>query len=336
MTSDQLPPLFLGIDGGGTRTRAALVNRQGQVLGLGEAGPSNIDDLGRQEAQRNIGRAVSACWQQAGLAPQPVRFAFFGMAGVVSEADRDVIRQVADELQVAVPGGVAVDHDIRIALAGGLAGEPGIVVIVGTGSSCYGRNPQGQDCRVGGWGHWLDDGGSGYFLGLQAMIAAVRSADGRLEVAGGQPSSLLPAVVQALQIESIDLIMHRLYYQNMSRSEIAALAPLVLQAAQQGDQAARDILQRGAEEVALMVQTASRRLNFPPAQLQVTLVGGLVESSAFYRAQLAAALQERLPGVQVVPPRLPPVLGAALLALQYAGEALDPQVLSNLSRGVKS
>lgn len=328
MSQDQHPHFYLGIDGGGSRTRAVLVDEHGAIRGAGTAGPSNIDDLGHVQAQHNIRLAVEGCWAAAGISSRPAQGVFLGMAGVVSDSDRAIIRQIAAELHLAPEGQVEVDHDIRIALAGGLAGEPGVVVIIGTGSSCYGRNSAGASCRVGGWGHLLDDVGSGYFLGLQAMIAAVRAADGR-----GPATRLAASLLPALEIESLDLIMHRLYFQGLSRSQIAALAPLVLEAARQGDAPAQAILAQGAEEVAGMVVTASRRLDLKAENLRVTFTGGLVQASPDYRERITAGLLERLPGVQVVAPLLPPVVGAALLALQNAGISINPQVLRNLSEG---
>jgi glucosamine kinase len=212
--------LVIGIDGGGTNTRAALAAETGEVLGIGLAGPSNYDDVGVAIARRNIGAAVRQAWQQAGRKRRPADAAFLGMAGVVSDDDRATIRQIAEQLRLAPPDRIGVDHDIRIALAGGLAGQPGIALIVGTGSSCYGRTADGRSWRAGGWGHLLDDFASGYYLGLQAMVAAVRAADGR-----SPQTRLLPLVMESLGLRDINELMRRLYYEGMSRAAIAALGP---------------------------------------------------------------------------------------------------------------
>lgn len=318
-------PLVVGIDGGGTRTRAAVVNESGQVLGLGMAGPSNYDDVGIATARDHIGQAVRQAWQEAGLPPRPSDAVFLGMAGVVSEADRATIRQIALELGLAPAAQIHVDHDIRIALAGGLAGQPGIALIVGTGSSCYGRQADGRSWRAGGWGHLLDDLGSGYYLGLQAMIAAVRAADGR-----GPGTVLFPAVMGALKLGDIQDLMRRLYHQGLTRAEIAAMAPLVLRAAADGDVIARQIIERGADELALMVETVARQLDFLPGPVSVTVTGGLARSGPVYWGPLCAAIQRRIPASQVVEPILPPVLGAALLALEAMGVELSPELIAGL------
>lgn len=316
-----------GVDGGGTRTRAALVDESGRVLGLGEAGPSNYGDVGLAGTQESIRLALSraGCEPQPGRGPQPLAGAFLGLGNVVSPADRATIRHLVCELGLAPADHVLVDHDIRIALAGGLAGRPGIVLIVGTGSACYGRRADGRSWRAGGWSYLLDDAGSGYFLGLQAMIATVRAADGR-----GAPTLVADRVLQRLGLSEADEIMRRLYHDGLSRAEIAALAPLTIDAAEQRDAVAAEIIKRGADELSLMVATVARRLEFGLDPVMVTVTGGLATAGAAYVAPLQAAIRRRLPAVELVEPALPPVLGAALLALEDIGIPASPPLVAQL------
>jgi N-acetylglucosamine kinase-like BadF-type ATPase len=315
--------IVLGVDGGGTSTRAVLTSIDGTVLGLGLAGPSNYDDIGKEKTRSNIQLAVKQAWQQSGLAPRMADAAFLGMAGVVSDVDRAVIADMAASLELASLDFVGIDHDIRIALAGGLALEPGIVLIAGTGSSCYGRNAAGLSCRVGGWGYLLDDGGSSYYLGLEAMRAVVRSEDDRLGATG-----LTDRLLAALGLQETQDLMHRLYFPQMSRAEIATLAPMVLETAQQGDPIARQIVQDGQNELAGLVEVAARRLNFSPSTLAVTTVGGLAQSGSYFKHGLYGAIRSRVPGVQIQEPVLSPLLGAALLAIQLLGP-LPSDAISN-------
>jgi len=292
----------IGVDGGGTQTRAALVQADGKVLGVGIAGPSNYGDVGIEATRENIGQAIQAAWAKAGQPARPVDAAFFGLGNIVSEADRTTIREIAKSLQVADT--IEVDHDIRIALAGGLAGEPGIALIVGTGSACYGRTTDGREWRAGGWAHLLDDVGSGYYLGLQAMIAAVRATDGR-----GAPTKLSEAVLQKLELTDMQQIMRRVYHDGLSRTEIAAMSSLVLDAARTGDDVALAIIERGARELAWMIETVARKLEFPRSP-RVCVTGGLTKAGAIFRKPLEAATR-----YEIIDPILPPVLGAALLML---------------------
>lgn len=193
----------MGVDGGNTSSRVVLATTNGQVLGYGKSGPASADGVGVETTSRHLREAINAAWQDAGKSPQPVSASFLGMAGVVSEKDRDLIREIVLALRVSDPDLTGIDHDIRIALSGGLGNLPGIALIVGTGCSCYGRAQSGDSIRVGGWGHLLDDGGSSYFLGLEALKAVVRSADGR----SGE-TSLTDIILNYFDIHDVQEIMN--------------------------------------------------------------------------------------------------------------------------------
>ncbi|MBK8049895.1 MAG: ATPase, partial [Anaerolineales bacterium] len=272
----------LGVDGGGTRTRVAAVDTTGRVLGIGIGGVSNYDDVGVEVAQRSIGIAVQEAIAAAGVDLGDSQAVFLGMAGVTSEVDRAHIRDIALNLRLAPAHRIGVDHDCRAALAGGLEGRPGIVQIMGTGSSTYGRNAAGESWLAGGRGHLIADEGSGYWLGIQAMRAAVRTYDGR-----DPDTALLPALLARLEIGSIDDLLYRLYVRNMTRTEIAALGPLVMEVAQAGDRKAQTILEDGAREVAECVYAVARRLGMVAGVVEVCGVGGVLESSPEMRARFA-------------------------------------------------
>jgi N-acetylglucosamine kinase-like BadF-type ATPase len=319
--------IVAGVDGGATRTRVILTSDDGTILGGGLAGPTNYDNVGIDEARSNLDRALERAWKSSHLARRPVQAIFLGMAGVVSPQDRATINRMALDIHAAPEGGIAVDHDIRIALAGGLAGQEGAVLIVGTGCSCYGRRTDGRNHRTG-WGYLLDDVGSGYYLGLQAMIALTREADGR-----GKPTRLSASVRRALGFEHADDIMRILYHDNLSVTQIASLAPQVLEAADGGDEVALAILRNGARELSLNVKTVADRLEFTTSPFLVTIVGGLGETPGIYRRLICDAITHELPGCTIVEPRLPPVLGAALLAMGHSGHAPAPSTIQRLAEG---
>src|SRR6185369_4521071 len=166
--------VVIGVDGGGTRLRAALVTTEGRAIGYGEAGSGNYHDVGAGEVGANIRHAVSEAWLAAQQRARAAEAIFLGLGSVVTSADHEIIRNVVVNLGIVRESHIGIDHDLRVALAGGLGGRPGIVLIAGTGSSCYGRNERGQSWQAGGWGPLLDDLGSSHWLGLQAMVAAIR------------------------------------------------------------------------------------------------------------------------------------------------------------------
>jgi N-acetylglucosamine kinase-like BadF-type ATPase len=209
-----------------------------------------------------------------------------------------------------------------------LEGRPGIVQILGTGSSCYGRNALGADWLAGGRGHLISDEGSGNWMGLHAMRAAVRAYDGR-----DPATPLLGDVLAVLGIESIEEILHRIYVVGLSRAEMATLGPLVVQRAMEGDPAARQIVDRGAFETAECVAAVARRLGMTDGPCAVCAVGGMLQAGPIVAERFAAEVVRLLPTAMVRPATLPPVLGAAILAMELAGVEVTPGVREQLRAG---
>lgn len=200
------------------------------------------------------------------------------------------------------------------------AGRPGIVLIAGTGSACYGRSPSGKSWRSGGWGGLLADEGSGSWLGWQALRLAVRSFDGR-----ERPSRLVDDILNLFELRHMNDIMHRIYHVGLSRQERAALAPMVISAARDIDEAARKLLNEAVEELALSVWAVADQLEMHD-QPEVSIEGGLYDVEDVFAIPLRAAIRRKLPDCRIQPSELSPVLGACLLALEQIG--VDPQTVS--------
>lgn len=326
--------IVLAVDGGATRTRAWIARLDGTVLGRGGSTGSNVYELGVDVARRVIAEAALAAWHEAGLpGEKPCAFhsVFAGVAGAGAVEDqRALAAALAAEFGVT-PQSCCVDHDLRIALAGALAGDPGAVILAGTGSAAYGRDRAGRTAKAGGWGPVLDDGGSGHWLGVQAMRTVIRVADGR-----AAPTPLADAVLARLGVADPREMLNRLqptHAAHLHRAAIAALAPLVIVAAEAGEIAAQDILDRGAGELADKAAAVLGRLGAgAPALPRLAGAGGLLENHAIYFARVGAAVSRRLPGVRLESPQLSPVAGALLLALEMAGVAHTAEVLQRLGR----
>lgn len=301
--------LVLGIDGGGTKTTALVMNEQGTVLSTGHSGPSNYDDIGLETTKKNLAMAVANARARANLPEKPFDAAFLGMAGVVSKTDRQLITQLAHDLNLATDACIKVDHDCRIALAGGLSGRPGIVLIAGTGSSCYGRTADGRHWRTGGWGSLISDEGSGFWLGRSALIAVARDLDRR-----STATVLTKPLLDYLGIAEPEQLLHRIYVQGLSRQEIAALAPMVLEAASNSDPVAIDLIKTGCRELAICVRAVRDQLGFG-ASTELVLAGGLFRSD-LYRGVLAEEVYSLVPSIKIVLPEHSPAHGAGLLALE--------------------
>jgi len=317
--------LFLGIDGGGTSTRALLCDERGRVLGSGSGGVANHLHAGWDGAAAALRTATTAAFAAAGLKPTPCTAAFLGMAATASDEARTHWREITLQLGlVATPEAIGIDHDIRIALAGGLAGRPGIALIAGTGSSCYGRTADGATWQAGGWGSILDDGGGGYWLGLRAVGAAIRAQDGR-----GPATALRERVLARLHVSNLREIVTQLHDGSLARHEMARLAEDVMSCASAGDPAAQELLARGAAELAAMVRAVAGKL-FPAAAPEVVLAGSTATAPGFAPV-IAAAIAREAPSARIVPAELTPVAGAALLALTLGGIGATPGVVQALA-----
>jgi N-acetylglucosamine kinase-like BadF-type ATPase len=179
-------------------------------------------------------------------------------------------------------------------------------------------NAAGEGWRSGGWGQLLADEGSGCWLGIQAMIAAVRSYDGRLP-----HTPLQERVIAALGLGDINEIMHKIYVEQLPRAEMARLAPLVIETAREGDAQALSIIGRGCSEMADCVLAVARHLGMDEGASELALVGGIFQAGEIVLQPFADAVHARLPLCRLLPAELPPVLGAGLLALEMARRGGD-------------
>jgi N-acetylglucosamine kinase-like BadF-type ATPase len=304
---------FLGIDGGGTKTRAVLVNADGVVIGEGESGPANYHNVGLPDAMASLQQATARAWLASGLPARMPDLAFLGCAGIKSAVDIARFTSAAETAGIAPTGEITVVNDLHNALTGGLAGRPGIALIAGTGTNCLGRDASGKHFMCGGWGWLLDDAGGGFGLALAAMRASVRAADGR-----SPETRLLPALLAFLGLSEPNELLARLYVEKWTPDELAAFAPVVIRLAQEGDAPASRILHEGALALADLVAGSARALDFPDGP-EVVLLGGCACSGDPYQPLIEAAIRSACPAARITPPAFSPVHGAALNALHAGG-----------------
>jgi N-acetylmuramic acid 6-phosphate etherase len=310
--------LVLGFDGGGTRTIALLASRRGdgewKLLGRGESGPSNRQAVGTPAALAALDAAADQAFAAAGQKRGPVRAACLGLAGAGRPKDQEIIREWAARTKLAAR--VDVIEDAALLLAAGTPEGWGVAVVAGTGSMAFARSADGRTARAGGWGPLLGDEGSGYAIALAGLRAAARAADGRA-AATPLTDRLLAACGLTRPDELVGVV-----YRGGDRATLAALAPVVLEAADSGDAVAREIVSTAAAELAAAAAAAARSLGLG-AQFPIALAGGLLASCTGYRTRFLAAVAER--GLQADPVTIvtEPAEGAVRLAL-----ALDPATSS--------
>lgn len=312
-------PWVLGLDGGGTKTVALIANEKGRVLGRGESGPANYHTAGLARASENILHAVNTAIADAGLVPQALTAAFLALSGVDRPTDRQVMSGVIARLGLTCP--VHLDHDAAAALAGATGGLPGVVVIAGTGSIAFGEDPKGNRARAGGYGPLLGDEGSGYDIGRKALIAVLRHEDGR-----SPGTALTERIKQRFMLDRMtDLI--NLVYGNpapLQRPEIAGLAPMVVEAAREGDSIAREILRVAGRELGLMAAAALQRLQWDPnTAVLVAGSGGVFAAGNILALPMEQVVHSVCPRAQIVQPRHTSAYGSTLLALRTLGIRLE-------------
>ena len=303
--------LILGIDGGGTRTRARLADDNGKPLGTGEAGSSNMQAQGEAAAQHEILNAIANAFADAGIPPTPIHAACLGLAGAARPDERALFTTWAKQFICAH---ATVISDGELVLAAGTPALWGIALIAGTGSIAWGKTQAGRMARAGGWGYLLGDEGSGYDLARAALRAAAQAADGR-----GAPTQLLEAFLQHWQLPNPQALIPKVYRPAFTRAEIAQLAPLVVAQAMQGDAVASDIVQAGAQALAQAVLAVARSLALPALLVPtpLALTGGLLLNAALVREQVLQQL--RISEINFDPITLvhEPVNGAVRIAQQY-------------------
>jgi N-acetylglucosamine kinase-like BadF-type ATPase len=194
-------------------------------------------------------------------------------------------------------------------LAAGTPDGWGVAVIAGTGSMAFGRAPDGRTARAGGWGYLLGDEGSGYALALAALRAVARMADQR-----GPTTYLADMLLSHLALKQPQELIGAVYRGGLDRPAVAVLAPVVLEAAEAGDEVADAIVQKGAEQLALAVAAVARQLELT-SPLPVALAGGLLVAAPGYRRRLTQALAKSLIHPEPVMLIQEPAEGAVRLAL---------------------
>ncbi|MFA5264091.1 MAG: BadF/BadG/BcrA/BcrD ATPase family protein [Opitutaceae bacterium] len=319
--------LVLGFDCGGTQARVLLAVGDGTVLGMGRAGVSNVNSIGLAAAMAQLRMAVADAWSHAGRPERPVDAAFLGMAGVRASGQRENLQKGLCDAGVVCEGCCIVNNDAEPALAGGLAGRPGIVLIAGTGSYCQGRDAHGYMAHCGGWGWLVDDVGSGFFLGREALKAVSRAVDGR-----GEATSLLARIPAQAGLSSPDQVPRWLYASASYPSLCAGLARLVTEEAQAGDPVSMRILCDGAAGLAELVRQVAGRLVWDQG-VEAVIVGGVGRSGAPYQPLIESAIRSAVPGVQLCSPELPPVAGSVLRAFEHAGVHASSEIIARLRAG---
>lgn len=303
--------LVVGVDGGGTKTRAVLADEHGRQIaeasGAGSAArPNEID-----RSAGVIAGVVQDVLAEAGVDETP-SVVCVGVAGAGRESERQALYDALTVHRIA--GELIVQTDFAIALDDAFGDGPGVLLIAGTGSSAFARGPAGNTGRCGGWGPVIGDEGGGAWIGRKALSVVSAASDGR------EPETALTgAVLTAAEVsEASELIR---WAADATPAKLATLAPVVLSVADGGDLRANSIISMAVEELALHIRALARQLfTDERASVPVAFTGGLLSKGSSYRKRLEHRLKSAVPGAQVHSAEIDPARGAVRGALKQLAE----------------
>jgi len=297
---------YLGVDGGGTNTRAVITDADYRILGEGHSEASNPLRVGFDEAFSHIEEAIDRACLEAGLERSEITAACIALAGVSDPAHH---RRMEDALEIIGINNTKLVTDASAALYGALDGQAGVVVIAGTGSIAMGINLAGEHARSGGWGPTLSDEGSAYDIARRALKAVIASFDGRV------PHTLLTErICDKLGVIDPSDLPRVIYSDDMDRTQIAALSVDVAEVARSGDRVAVDILEGAGRDLGELAGSVIRKLGMQDYTFRLAFVGSVFNAGEIILAPLRDVIRKIAPNAMVEEPMFPPTVGAAKMA----------------------
>lgn len=298
----------LGIDAGGTKTVCLLADDTGRVVAEARRGGANLQAVGELEVEKVLHDVMEEALGDRAIVPAAI---CLGIAGVDRPDDSAIVRAIMK--RIGYKARVLIVNDALVALEAGAPGEPGVVVISGTGSICYGRNASGEAARSGGWGYVLGDEGSGYWIGRAALRAVLREADRR-----GPRTALTRLLLDHFGVTQAQGLIHAVYHGTLKPSAIGALAKSVQIAFSEGDDVASGILRGAAKELEASAISVARRLEIVGDPFAFVLSGGIFRAVPWLQQELELRLPAAAPRSVVRLLDLEPATGAVAFALQEA------------------
>ena len=301
---------YVGIDGGGTKTRCVLGNET-KVLATTVSGGCNIVRYGEvgidareSRARESLHTAVRQACAAAKISPERLQTICIGAAGAARPEIAAKLHGLLAELNPKLD--IKVFGDTVIALQAAFGSGPGIIAIAGTGSVVYGRDATGCTARAGGWGFAISDEGSGHWIGRHAISALMRARDQRQETA------LTALILETWKLKNVDaLIQHA---NATPAPEFPRLFPIVIRAADGGDVIARELLARAGAELAVLAGIVLGRIAAAPPHVPVAMTGSVFRQSAEVRRVFYNHLEASFPGIELREDFVDPVMGALALA----------------------
>lgn len=302
----------IGIDGGGTKTTGVITDHSGKIFKEVTVGGTNLNSKDRSDVIFELVTLINKLKKDTDVIFAQVTSVFAGMSGAGNRQNQQDLHNIIVSL---FPTNVVViiDNDAITALYSGTLGEPGIVQIAGTGAITYGINKDGERGRVGGWGHYFSDFGSGYSIGRDGLRASFMAYDNM-----GQETEIIAMLLSHFKVNDIPDLVNEVYQHDNPKEIIASLSRIVADAADQGDQVALAIVDENATYLGQAIATLAEKL-FPISShsesLPVVLAGGLFNRFDLFEKPINNTLLHNRVNVELIIPSISPVGGAVVAAL---------------------
>jgi len=300
----------IGVDGGGTKTVAALANLEGKILKIAKTGPSNLRNVGIEEAVLNISKAILKVIK--GIKEKNIFSIFIALAAVEEEfkSEKEKIKREIfknPKISKALRDDIEIVSDQIAAFRAGTDEKDGLVLIAGTGSVCHGRRGK-KEVKTGGWG-WANDEGSGFWAGQKGYQAIFKDLDGR-----GPKTKITKLVFKEWKLKNKEDLMKKIYGKDSIRN-ISLISKTVDKASQMGDKVARKILEEAGEELSILAISVIKRLNFHNKKFPLVLIGAMFKSKIILN-KLKKEIKKLAPRAEFIFPKEEPVIGAIKLAIE--------------------
>ncbi|NWF89941.1 MAG: hypothetical protein HXY50_10830 [Ignavibacteriaceae bacterium] len=300
---------IIGIDGGGTKTHCLLTKQDGTLLNECYGGPSNFLTAGIEPVCNTLWEVINKCIDKTKVSFEEIDVILIGTTGAGRRVDAERLEN--GFLDYALKQNkknnlFRVESDARIALEGAFSGKPGSILIAGTGSIMFGKDALGNIHRVGGFGRYLGDEGSGYVLGKKGLAAVSKEFDER-----GENTLISFLLKEKFGIDSQEKLITEVYKNNF---DIASVAPLVIKAAESADNASMKIIDSETDELVEHIKAMHKKLN--EDILFVAFIGGIITNKNIYSSTLLNKIEQNLKNVIVKEAENSPAMGAVLMAMQ--------------------
>lgn len=303
----ELQNLYLGVDGGGTKTQIVLLDERKQLVAEGVAGASNPLRVGIETAVANIHKAINAACDAGQLSRGDIVSATMGLAGVRREDLRQRVRETFIKGLHIKP--VEIYTDAEIALYGATLGKAGIAVIAGTGSICIGQNDKGEKATAGGWGPLAGDEGGGAGIARQALQAIAKASDGR-----AAPTKLSEAALDYFRAARMEDLPVAIYAPQIDNAKIAGFAKFVVETACEGDEVAVKVICAAGKELGLAAIAVIRKLKLEKRKFPIVKVGSIFCAGELIAEPFLEKVHTIAPKAYLTEPALSPAFAAARLA----------------------